>query len=94
MSQRVLESENSKPHNPFDSMGFIRFWAVVVVFWMSFPISVVICYVFLGSELTGMLFQAMWKDFWQTLVIMLVGLLVAVSGGIFLIYLGISALFG
>ena len=30
--------------NPFKDMGFIKFWIVSTVFWLSFPASLVFCF--------------------------------------------------
>ena len=75
--------------NSFKDMGFIKFWIVSTIFWFSFPISLVLCYLALGSVRTKQLVKALVHDFLQTLVIILV--LVCVI--IFTVYHYISGLF-
>jgi formate hydrogenlyase subunit 4 len=58
--------------NPFKDMGFIKFWIVSTVFWFSFPLSLVLCYLALGSIKTKQLVKALVHDFLQTLFIILV----------------------
>jgi Short-chain dehydrogenases of various substrate specificities len=58
--------------NPFKDMGFIKFWIVSTVFWFSFPVSLVLCYLALGSVKTKQLVKALVHDFLQTLFIILV----------------------
>ena len=58
--------------NPFQDMGFIKFWIVSTVFWVSFPVSLVLCYLALGSIKTKQLVKALVHDFLQTLFIIFV----------------------
>ena len=58
--------------NPFEDMGFIKFWIVSTVFWFSFPMSLALCYLALGSIKTKQLVKALVHDFLQTLFIILV----------------------
>ena len=58
--------------NLFKDMGFIKFWIVSTVFWFSFPVSLVLCYLALGSVKTKQLVKALVHDFLQTLFIILV----------------------
>ena len=80
---------NEKDENPFKDMGFIKFWIVSTVFWFSFPVSLVLCYLALGSVKTKQLVKALVHDFLQTLFIILVVVCVIVYG----IYHYVSALF-
>ena len=75
--------------NPFEDMGFIKFWFVSTVFWFSFPVSLVLCYFALGSVRTKQLFKALVSDFLQTFFI----ISVVWCTIIFLIYHYVSALF-
>ena len=75
--------------NPFKDMGFIKFWIVSTVFWFSFPVSLVLCYLALGSVKTKQLVKALVHDFLQTLFIIL--LIVCVI--IYTVYHYISGLF-
>ena len=75
--------------NPFQDMGFIKFWIVSTVFWVSFPVSLVLCYLALGSIKTKQLVKALVHDFLQTLFIILVVVYVI----IYTVYHYISGLF-
>ena len=71
---------NEGDENPFKDMGFIKFWVVSTVFWFSFPVSLVICYLAFGSVKTKQLVKALVHDFLQTLFIILVAICVIVYG--------------
>ena len=75
--------------NPFKDMGFIKFWIVSTVFWFSFPVSLVLCCLTLGSVKTKQLVKALVHDFLQTLFIILVVVYVI----IYTVYHYISGLF-
>ena len=75
--------------NPFKDMGFIKFWIVSTVFWFSFPVSLVLCYLTFGSVKTKQLVKALVHDFLQTLLV----ILVVVSIVIYVIYNYVSAWF-
>ena len=75
--------------NPFKDMGFIKFWIVSTVFWFSFPVSLVLCCLALGSVKTTQLVKALVHDFLQTLLIILVIACVI----IYTVYQYISGLF-
>ena len=53
--------------NPFSDMGFIEFWIVSTVFWLSFPASLVLCYLAMGQVRTKQLVKSLVHDFLQTL---------------------------
>ena len=80
---------NEEYENTFKDMGFIKFWIVSTVFWFSFPVSLVLCYLALGSVKTKQLVKALVHDFLQTLFIILVVICVIVYG----IYHYVSGLF-
>ena len=75
--------------NPFKDMGFIKFWIVSTVFWFSFPASLVLCYISIGSVKTKQLVKALAHDFLQTLFIILVVVCVITYG----VYDYVSGLF-
>jgi len=75
--------------NPFKDMGFIKFWIVSTVFWFSFPVSLVLCYLAFGSIKTKQLVKALAHDFLQTFFIILVVVCVI----IYTVYHYISGLF-
>ena len=63
---------NKDVENPFSEMGFIKFWIVSTVFWFSFPVSLVLCYLAMGKEKTKQLVKALVHDFLQTLFLIFV----------------------
>ena len=75
--------------NPFKDMGFITFWIVSTVFWFSFPVSLVLFYLTLGSVKTKQFVKALAHDFLQTLFIILVVVCVI----IYTVYHYVSGLF-
>ena len=83
---QITETEDG---NPFKDMGFIQFWIVSTLFWMTFPVSVAICYLTLGSVRTKQLVKALVNDFLQTLLVILAVVCVV----IYVIYHYVSAWF-
>ena len=75
--------------NPFADMGFIQFWVVSTIFWMTFPASVVLCYLTMGPLRTKQFVKALINDFLQTILI----ILVVVCVFIYVIYHYVSGLF-
>ena len=75
--------------NPFADMGFIQFWVVSTIFWMTFPASVVLCYLTMGPFRTKQFVKALINDFLQTVLVILVVVCVL----IYLIYHYVSGLF-
>ena len=85
-----LKTELSeKDEDPFKDMGFIKFWVVSTLFWMTFPISLAVSYISIGSVRTKQLVKALVHDFLQTLFI----ILVVISIVIYFIYDYVSGLF-
>ena len=75
--------------NPFKDMGFIKFWIVSTVFWFSFPVSLVLCYLAMGHVKTKQFVKALVHDFLQTLFL----LFAVVCVMLYAIYYFISNLF-
>jgi len=75
--------------NPFKDMGFIKFWIVSTLFWMTFPISFAMSYISIGSVRTKQLVKVLVYDFLQTLFI----ILVVISVVIYFIYDYVSGVF-
>ena len=80
---------SEKDEDLFKDMGFIKFWVVSTLFWMSFPISLVVSYISIGSLRTKQLVTALVHDFLQTLFI----ILVVISILVYFIYDYVSGLF-
>ena len=80
---------SEKDEDLFKDMGFIKFWVVSTLFWMTFPISLAVSYISIGSVRTKQLVKALVHDFLQTLFI----ILVVISIVIYFIYDYVSGLF-
>ena len=75
--------------NPFSEMGFVKFWIVSTVFWFSFPVSLVLCYLAMGQVRTKQLVKALVHDFLQTLFLLFIVLCVI----LYAVYYFVSNLF-
>ena len=80
---------NKDVENSFSEMGFIKFWIVSTVFWFSFPVSLVLCYLAMGQVKTKQLVKALVHDFLQTLFLIFVVVCVI----LYAVYYFISNLF-
>ena len=76
-----LVSASATDSNPFASMGLIKFWLISTLFYLTFPISLGICFVVLGPRRTGQLISALAHDFLQTILLLLV-VVVLLSWGV------------
>tara|TARA_B100000035_G_scaffold261126_1_gene232154 strand:+ start:234 stop:515 length:282 start_codon:yes stop_codon:yes gene_type:complete len=71
---KLLEKPVSDPatdSNPFASMGLIKFWLIATLFYLTFPISLGICFVLLGPRRTRQLIRSLVHDFLQTILLLL-----------------------
>ena len=75
--------------NPFNGIGFIKFWIVSTVFWFSFPVSLVLCYLAMGQVRTKQLVKALVHDFLQTLFLIFIVMCVI----LYAVYYFVSNLF-
>lgn len=71
-------------------MGFFTFWVVSTVFYLTFPVSLFLCYLTMGSRRTKQLLKALVNDFLQTVLI----LIAVVALLVWLAYSYIAPLFG
>jgi fumarate reductase subunit D len=53
-------------------MGFISFWLVSTVFYLTFPLSLGLCLLVMGRHRTKQLIRALVHDFLQTIFILTV----------------------
>ncbi len=83
---KIRKKDNA---NSFSEMGFIKFWIVSTVFWFSFPVSLVLCYLAMGQERTKQLVKALVHDFLHTLFMVLIVVCVIV----YAVYYFVSNLF-
>ena len=81
---KIVEKLVSAPatdSNPFASMGLIKLWLISTLFYLTFPISLGICFVVLGPRRTRQLISALVHDFLQTILLLLV-VVVLLSWGV------------
>ena len=79
----------SNKGNPIKNMGFMKFWIVSTIFWMTFPASVVICYLTMGPLRSKQFIKALINDFLQTMLVILIVVCIL----IYVIYRYVSGLF-
>jgi hypothetical protein len=60
-----------KEKNSFKEMNFIKFWLVSSLFFITFPVSLVFCFLYLGSLRTKHLIKALIDDILQTILIII-----------------------
>ena len=84
-----IQTRKKDVKNSFNEMGFIKFWIVSTVFWFSFPVSLVLCYLAMGKVKTKLLIKALVHDFLQTIFLIFVVVCVI----LYAIYYSISNLF-
>ena len=63
-----------KKNNSFKNIGFIQFWIISSLFFMTFPFSLIFCFVYLGTTKTKQFLVALLNDFLQTLLIIFLSL--------------------
>ena len=81
---KIAEKPVSDPatdSNPFASMGLIKFWFISTLFYLTFPISLGMCFVVLGPRRTRQLISSLVHDFLQTILLLLV-VVVLLSWGV------------
>lgn len=66
--------KNKEVHNedPFSKMGFIKFWVLSLLFFSFFPLSLIILIIVIGPIKTKLFISALIKDFFQTIIILLI----------------------
>ena len=84
-----INEDKSNLTNPFNKMSIIRFWTISTLFYMFFPISLIVIFFTLGKLKTKQLLIALINDFFQTVLIFLLFLCFL----IWLIYYLVSPLF-
>ena len=67
-----LRQKHGSDDNPFAAMGFIGFWLVSMVFYLTFPLSLGLCLLVMGRHRTKQLIRALVHDFLQTIFILTV----------------------
>ena len=64
------QQKHKSDDNPFAAMGFISFWLVSSVFYLTFPLSLGLCLLVMGRHRTKQLIRALVHDFMQTIFIL------------------------
>ena len=64
------QQKHKSDDNPFAAMGFISFWLVSTVFYLTFPLSLGLCLLIMGPQKTKQLIRALVRDFLQTIFIL------------------------
>ena len=67
-----------KQKNKFEQMGFVKFWLVSSLFFITFPFSLIYLLVFLGPYQTKEFILVLIKDYIQTLIIIFISLIVVI----------------
>ncbi len=66
------ESKLNKEVNPFEKMSMIQFWMISTMFYLFFPLSLMLTYLIHGKIKTKQLLFALLNDFFQTILIFIV----------------------
>ena len=74
----TIARSDVETENPFATMGMIKFWSLSTIFYMTFPLSLVISYLNLGPLETKQLIPALVDDFLQTIFVFLVVLVLII----------------
>ena len=64
-------------------MGFIKFWIFSTFFFLTFPLSLILCLCFLGIKETKQFMIVLIKDYLQTILIIFIILTMII---IFIVY--------
>ena len=66
--------------DPFSKMGFVKFWVLSLLFFSFFPLSLIIMVIVIGPVKTKLFITALIKDFFQTIIILLISFSVIIWG--------------
>ena len=69
MIKEYLLKDLTKEKNSFKNIGFLKFWFISSVFFMTFPLSLIFCFFYLGPIKTKQFLAVLVSDFLQTLLI-------------------------
>ena len=74
--------KNNELHkeDPFSKMGFIKFWVLSLLFFSFFPLSLIILVIVIGPVKTKLFISALIKDFFQTIIILLISFSLIIWG--------------
>ena len=73
---------NNEVHkeDPFSKMGFVKFWVLSLLFFSFFPLSLIILVIVIGPVKTKLFISALIKDFFQTIMILLISFSLIIWG--------------
>ena len=74
--------KNNEVHkeDPFSKMGFVKFWVLSLLFFSFFPLSLIILVIVIGPVKTKLFITALIKDFFQTIMILLISFSLIIWG--------------
>ena len=74
--------KNNEVHkeDPFSKMGFVKFWVLSFLFFSFFPLSLIILLIVIGPIKTKLFISALIKDFFQTIMILLISFSLIIWG--------------
>ena len=64
------KKDAAEGENPFDEMGFIRFTCLTLLFYATFPFSLIGIYCVFGNRKTAQLLRALVTDFFLTILLL------------------------
>ena len=64
--------------NSFKNIGFLKFWLISSVFFMTLPLSLIFCFFYLGPIKTKQFLTVLVSDFLQTLLIISIIILIII----------------
>ena len=79
---RMNNYKNNEVHkeDPFSKMGFVKFWVLSLLFFSFFPLSLLILVIVIGPIKTKLFISALIKDFFQTIMILLISFSLIIWG--------------
>ena len=74
--------KNNEVHkeDPFSKMSFVKFWVLSLLFFSFFPLSLIILVIVIGPVKTKLFISALIKDFFQTIMILLISFSLIIWG--------------
>ena len=82
MHLQIYYYKNNEIHkeDPFSKMGFVKFWVLSLLFFSFFPLSLIILVIVIGPVKTKLFISALIKDFFQTIMILLISFSLIIWG--------------
>ena len=79
---KMNNHKNNEVHkeDPFSKMGFVKFWVLSLLFFSFFPLSLIILVIVIGPVKTKLFISALIKDFFQTIMILLISFSLIIWG--------------